>query len=343
MTRPLAISQLSPIGLDIGARSIKAAQLRRHGDSLRLEVAAEFRRAGEGAYPDADEIERIESVLYRRGFVGGRVVLGIPRSEAIFEEIERPPRGEGVPADQIVAAEVARVRRLEPGAIEHAWWEMPGTRQRASAHTAMATATLRDPLVETIDRFENVGLEVIRAEPVVTALSTVVFESRLAHDPFTVIVDGGWSGTSLGVLHKGVLVYQRSSEDCSLRSVATRAATTGRLDASVVVEMIRNAARGEVVSNAVVRRAFEELSGGIISEIEVSLGYASHRYREEATGAVYLCGGIGAVRLMHERAGQLPGCEALPLLPSMLASPDESGADAPSLAAACALAARFGG
>ncbi len=347
MRNPLANNTTrSPIGLDVGSKTIKAAQVRAPGVAVQLAAATEFARTGTGVYPDAEEIARIERVLFRQGFTGHAVVLGVPRSAAMFEEIERPPKADGVPVDQIVAAEIARVRKLDPSSIEQAWWEMPSSGRRSSGGTAMALATERSPLVEVVERFEEVGIEVVGAEPVLTALCTAVAARGLGAEPFTVIADVGWASTTLGVMYQGVLVYQRECESCGLSGVVARASTTGRMDPGSAEMLVRDATLRGVSGHASVRRAIDELAGTLVTEIQASLGYASHRYRKDAAGAVLLCGGGASLSVVVDRVNTIGGIETTPLVADRLvtnASDAVSTAPGPTLAAACALAGLDGG
>ncbi len=335
MRSPLSLnSELSPIGIDIGARTVKAAQVRRKSGVYQVENAAEFLRSGSGAMPDAGEIERIESILYRRGFRGGRAAIGVPRSEAMFEEIERPPIGEGVPADQIAASELARVRRLDAASIEHAWWELPSVGGRGASTTALAIAVQRAPIVDLIDQFESVGIDVIRAEPTLTALASLQTDGNAEDRPFTILVDAGWSGLSLGVMHEGVLVYERDSDTGGIGSVVSRMSAANHMDRDAACELLRRACSGADSQGQIITRSLGEIAGQIASEVEISLGYASHRYRDEARCVLHLSGGAAGIREVRERAAGIRGCALQPEALARVVGIEGRHA----LAGACALA-----
>lgn len=328
-------SNRSPIGLDIGSRSVKAIQLRRGSGGVFVGCMACFERHGEGIHPDQEEIARIESVLFRRGFVGRTVVLGIPRSDAIYEEIERPPSGAGVPVGQIVAAEIGRVQRIDPSSIEHTWWDVPGAGHRES--TVMALAASRDPILGAVQSFEANGLEVVRAEPTLTAMSRTAGLSERSSVPFTILVDAGWSGVSIGVLHEDSIVYQRNSDELGLESCLRRAGSANPAG------VLRGLREGVSALDPPTRRAIPELAAGLASEIEVSLGYASHRFRLEKSGAVCIYGVGGTIEEVNRQANEVDGIETCKLDAAPFAQVAASSKDRSVMMPAFALAKAGGG
>src|SRR4051794_1298472 len=92
----------SPIGIDIGARSIKAVQLAGHGERWQLHALANMPRKTPETPVAPDEIEALTAVLERSGFTGHRAVLTVPSGDQMSGMLELPPRAPGMPFEQIV-------------------------------------------------------------------------------------------------------------------------------------------------------------------------------------------------------------------------------------------------
>src|SRR3954469_4436858 len=85
----------TPIGLDLGARRVKAIQLEHGPDGPRVAAAAVAPRAGSGAggsIVTAAEVAGLSDLLYRTGFEGWDVVLAAPAGALVTAVLELPPR-----------------------------------------------------------------------------------------------------------------------------------------------------------------------------------------------------------------------------------------------------------
>src|SRR5437773_982313 len=96
----------SPIGIDLGAHSIKVVQLRACGDGRwRMHALARLPRATPGAAVQTEEIARLAATLDRAGFTGTRAVLAVPGADLMTGMLELPPRAPGMPFEQIARME----------------------------------------------------------------------------------------------------------------------------------------------------------------------------------------------------------------------------------------------
>src|SRR4051812_19288917 len=101
-------SSTSPIGIDVGSNSIEAVQLRRAGNSWRLASVASLPRTDPSVEVNAEDLTRLNSVLFRQGFKSRQVVTAVPKEKLLASLIELPPKGAAVPLDQIARMELAR-------------------------------------------------------------------------------------------------------------------------------------------------------------------------------------------------------------------------------------------
>src|SRR3954469_1066605 len=83
------------IGLDLGAKRVKAIQLEHGPDGPRVAAAAVAPRAGAGgggSIVTAGEVAALADLLYRTGFDGRQVVLAAPAGQVLTGVMELPPR-----------------------------------------------------------------------------------------------------------------------------------------------------------------------------------------------------------------------------------------------------------
>lgn len=336
----------SAIGLDIGARTVKAVQVRRRGGGVVLTAAAEFGRVGPpGSSLTEEEASRIEAVLYRRGFVGQRVTVSAPRSGVFWAEVERPPRGKGVPEEQIVRAELARAQRVDPGSFEQVWWDVPQDGRRTGS--VVAVGCEREPLTGVIDRFDALGVEVSAVDLPLPALLRAAKAAGLVSEPFGILVDLGWTSASIGVVYRGAIVYERQVPSAGTGPLVRRVVETLGVETDVAEHLLAVPPGADAGASA---QRLARLVGAhaqvIGEEVDASLQYAAHRFRAEAGGRVVLCGGGAELEAVRARCGRVPGCEAAVLRPgSLVRLPEEVvssfAADRAGFALATSLAMRF--
>src|SRR5437773_9923003 len=111
LRRATTARRLSPIGLDLGSRQVKAVQLSRGPDGgWVLSASATFPRAqaNTASTIDVSEARRIADVLFRRGFVGNELALAVPDDKLLTANLELPPRSNEIPLDEIARGEFAR-------------------------------------------------------------------------------------------------------------------------------------------------------------------------------------------------------------------------------------------
>jgi len=337
---------VTPIGLDLGTRTIKAVQLRRRGGVMEVCASAQFgRRGGIDTPVDDREIARIEGVLYRRGFVGSRVVIAASRAGLFSAEVDTPPRGRNVPIDMIVRAELARAQRVEAESFEQAYWDLPSAGRRQGGGV-MAVGLDRGPLVQTIDRFEDAGLTVTAVDLASLALARAASASNGgATPPFLVVVDLGFSALSITVLHDGTVVYQREAPAGAMERLERRVAERVGVEPEFAEHLLESLGsdddRDDGVS-ALVRGLVAEHASNCTDGIRESIGYAAHRYRTDPVASVVACGGGAELVFSGVRGADVLGAPVQVLRPSALASVegDARAQDHPAFMLATALAAR---
>ena len=95
--RWVAKSGRSPIGVDITAREIRAAQLSRMKDYWRIEALCTLPRTTPGSDIDAQQIRQLRDVLKRQGFKGKDIILAAPCEKVLTGIFDVPPKKSGAP------------------------------------------------------------------------------------------------------------------------------------------------------------------------------------------------------------------------------------------------------
>lgn len=262
-------SAWTPIGLDVGARWIKAAQARRGRHGLELVRAVRLERAkatgspaapgplasstgaGAPASPSAGvlgptEAERVRGVLERHGFRGQSVVMRVPDTKMVKQVMELPPRQSGAPLDQIARGELARACRCAPDQMEASWWELPSGARASEGTHMMGVACAHASAEEVVAGAESVGLRVEALDTLSTAVRRACTRIAPVHalamaglggaaeaGDLCMIVDLGWHGAAIGVFVGDMLAYERCISDAGLSGAAGELTTELGLDDDV--------------------------------------------------------------------------------------------------------------
>lgn len=293
----------SLIGLDIGARWVKAAQWTRNGGwSLR---AVAWPRRTPGAGLSEEECGRIAASLDRRGLVGDGVVLIAPAEKARIAEIELPAAAVG--AGRLAAArmELARVCRIEPGSFEFGVWDV--ARQARGGEVAVAAAVLPHQEADAmVLPLQSAGLAVEAIRATGEAYGTLL--GSAARGRIDTVVDIGSSALSLAVLVGGVCVYERRLADLGTDSMTHAVAAAFKLPPAAAEHILQSVvAEPDGPVAPVLTGVFRTFGARIGEEVAVSLEYASHRYPQASDGRIVAVGGGACHAPILAAAGQALG------------------------------------
>jgi len=215
-------SARTPIGLDIGAKQIKAAQLTPAGDTWRVEAVSVIPRTETGPL-NADQAAQLRSVLQRQGFSGNEVVLAAGKDKLLSGILDLPARVSGAPLDQIARMELSRVHKVPADAFEMSYWQIPSA-GRSGAVQVMAVACPHDDANEMIDVLEDAGFDVKAIDAPACALARACRGLLAPGDSATVVLEIGWRSVTLAILYQDVIAFHRSLAEAGLQPLfeATR-------------------------------------------------------------------------------------------------------------------------
>ncbi|MEM9373619.1 MAG: pilus assembly protein PilM [Planctomycetota bacterium] len=285
----------SPIALDINSWEVRAVQLTGDAGShtlYRAGILPRLRQPGVSDPIGRDEVESLVAMLRRRGFEGDRVVIAAPPAACASQVLTLPDRESGAPIETIARAEIARARRDGMSGFELAAWYLP---PRGRTEQGMTVACDHAGLCARLDVFEQAGLETVAVDLEETAL-------QRACDPPTgepeadgaidAVLNIGWD-VSLGALTLGgVVVYTRRIAFGVADLIRKLAERTG-IDVSDAGRLLSDAERLDPsigTMHAATQSGWTRLAHALASEIDTSVTYVSHAYRQAPIGKVTLAG-----------------------------------------------------
>ncbi|MEX2670999.1 MAG: pilus assembly protein PilM [Phycisphaeraceae bacterium] len=296
--------RLSPIGLDVGSRAVKAVQLAGEPGAWRVAAATLIPREEGAAGADGaglnglmeGGVARIGQVLSRQGFVGDELVLAVPGETLRGGMIELPRRDSGAPLEQIARMETATLHRLTPGSFELAWAELPAGSRQHDLTRATVAACPHDEAEAMLDAFAEHGMEVVVLDVAASALARLADVAEESQQHVLVVMDLGQTAATLMLIYRGCVIYERRLPESGFGALADRMMQEFALEAGVARYLLEDVGLTDdpdhpdampTPMRAMVTQHLEDLA----RELNVSLSYAKHQYGDVAVGPVMLVGG----------------------------------------------------
>lgn len=290
-----------PIGLDVGSRCIKAAQVRRRAGGYELVGSLVIERSGGG---DGAEIARALGALARQGFEGRRCVCAIGKGALVSGVFELPPRSSGAPVDELAMVELCRSSALEEGSCEVSCWDLPGDRRGGEMTGVLAVGCSHADANELIEEVGASGAIVEAVDVGACALARSCGHLIVGGEAIGAIVDVGWSGVELVLMHAGCVVYERTLDAPGFGEIVKEAGEVLGFGPRDTIESLLRPAKEPDTTGAVDRRTgnvsvvLERFGEQIAKELALSFEYGGRRYGcSEVSGAVLAGGGSGCAGL----------------------------------------------
>jgi Tfp pilus assembly PilM family ATPase len=288
---------VSPIGLDLGAHSIKAVQFDGNAIASRLIAASCFPRKSAGAPLETRELERIREVLGRQGFKGNDVVVFMPPEKVMTSVLELPARTGEIPMDEIACEEFCRVHKKDPEAVTASFWELPPSARGRRSTFMMASGWLSADADEFLDTIENAGLCVVAVD---VATSATARACKTDESELTGILDLGWTAAVIGIVKSDVLIYERRIPEAGHAQLLKEfvADVSDSADAQCLIQKIGllDPQTGDADESDVHEDCRSRISNHcnkMLEEIRQAFSYARHQYPEGAPSLVLTGGAAG--------------------------------------------------
>lgn len=344
----------SPIGIDLDGRCIRAAQLRRArpGSDRLLSASAVLTRHDAAEAISPAEACSVMGALSRQGFRGDRIVLALPAGRLLTAVLDVPPRASGAPLDVICRNELARTHRLEPEAIESAWWEVPSSSvsaRGAEGMQAMAVGCRQDDAQALITAFDAAGARTSAIDTRGSALARAIAGRVPGATALAAIVEWEWDAAFIVVVRGETIIYERHLAESGLTACRAELVAKLGVDAAVAGYLLESVALGETPADMqgeadladAARRIIGESIDSIAGEARASFAYATRRFGDGLSG-VFACGEGAQLAGVSARLEAQLECAVTPAGVSTLlpGSPEPIGtARSASLAVAVGLAA----
>ncbi|CAN5852177.1 hypothetical protein BH11PLA1_BH11PLA1_12210 [soil metagenome] len=338
------------IGVDISARAICAVQLG-EGRAPALRAAACAARPLPAAFET--DARFCAGLLRRRGFAGNRIVLAAPTEKLLHATLELPPRSSGAPIEELAAAELGRIHRVEAAALQVSVCELP-TSGKADQSGYLAAALPSADGEALVAAFADEGLIVETIDLRLLAIARACARIAAAPGALTPVLLLEPEGHTLAALWKGQAIYERRLDAPELRAIDSILSEAHVGDAAVELEIMQGARR----DGTALEPALAELAGTVhavmtrhalelVNQLRLSLAYAAQLVPEAELNAITLIGPLAHVPAIAEVIERVLGLEVRVLTLADAAGvpgltlPDAGGPAAPLVALGLALPARL--
>ena len=323
----------TPIGIDIGSQNIKAVQMSHGRAGWRIEATALFPRVEMNSPPSRAEVRRLADVLYRRSFTGNHVVLAVPGDKQITGTMELPARSAGVSLDAAARMEFTRAFKCEPNTFEMAYWDLPAAARAARTTNVMAVAYAHTEAEHLIDLFAAAELEVVGIDTRSRAMARACSQSVEDDIGIVILLDIGWSGALLVMLHHGTVIYERLLNEGAVKNLIAAMETELKISSSLAHHVLSQC--GLSVKPPIEARGVPKISLELQNEVRVvaeahfevvsqelleSVSYTSHQYPDAPASRLLLMGGGAMIPGIADHMSKRVGFECR-VMPSVESAP----------------------
>ena len=314
------------IGIDVGTRSIKVAQLTLSDDKPQIAALSMLPRSKDGEDINTEELHLMKRVLKRQGFVGNEVVLAAPQSGLLQGVFDVPPQVSGAPVAQIARMELSRIHNVPPDSFEMICWDPPGPGKSKSATQTIAIGCPHEVADAYIDQFENAGFNVRALDVRIAATARACLPLTMPPPALTSILDIGWDSTKLLLMCGEKVIYERHFRNKCLAKLRGKISDTFRITEEAADQVIgaigfeANSEAGDLDEETVevIRRMLRKHFDQMLEELEASFDYAHYQYPGEGAKRLLLIGGGARISGLSQYFHNILGVEVKSVAPSDL-------------------------
>ncbi len=338
------------IGLDIGARRIKAVQLDRCSSQWRISACASLSRHVSKPVLEQDEANWLKGMLDEHGFKGEQVALAVPDKALRMNVLELPPRKSGAPLESLARSEMARMHKMGPECFEMVFWDLPTPARASNSTFVLVAACAHCDADDLLDVVERAGFDVVALDVPFLAAARACRPLLKDVQDSAAILDIGWSAARLILLHDDVVVYVNSLTKSGLGGLVQSLAQEMRIDREQAEGLIQGRSREGFSGPArndtdderhagdssggddVYRRIVTTYAQGLAREMNTPVSYMVSQYPQTRLERLLLTGGGARMPGLGELLCGNLGLEVRRVLPKEMLNadgnvPDDSGGD----------------
>jgi type IV pilus assembly protein PilM len=314
----------TPIGIDVGSRSIKAAQLRTSNGRHHIAALSMSPRAERTGEIDRQEILDLRDVFRRQGFRGNEIVLAAPEEKLLRGTVELPSKISGAAVTQVARIELSRMHNAAPNSFEMICWELPAQAKSKSMTQAIAVGCPHDAANAFLDAFEECGFNV-RALDVRSAAAARTCMPLIVPPPtVTAILDLGWNSTKLLLVCGDNITYDTFlTANCMAKLIVTLRQESGIAEESAyqivsTVGFVDDNETNEFDQEfaEVIRRKLRRHFEAVLQELKAPFAYAGRQYPGGQIKRLLLVGGGARIPGLAQYLEAALGIEVMPVAPS---------------------------
>jgi Tfp pilus assembly PilM family ATPase len=301
-------SRYSPIGLDIGARTIKAVQVSL-ASPPQIVNSAIIPRTPDRPF-DAREAQRVRDSLRRRGFAGTRVTVAARASDVASAVVDVPVGAPREVQERICHAEIARLLHARPESLEAVCWPIPSgaVGAAAMANSQMLVMALAHTASEQlIEALEAATLSIERVDIGSVAVAEAC-EGATATQSLVGVIDIGWDTGTMTFAINGSAVYERRISSCGVRTLTDAVAARKGMSKDDALSIINNCTSGTILET-LARDALCEpcaaMARDISDEVSACVEYLLPRVPGVENVDIVLAGGGAEIPLLDNAVRQV--------------------------------------
>ena len=311
------------IGVDVGSRSIKVAQLSMSGGKPQIAALSMLPRTKVAEQIDAEEILKMKRVLKRQGICGNDIVLAAPEEGLIRGVFDVPPVS-GAPIAQIARMELSRIHNVVPDSFEMVCWDPPDPGKSKSTTQTIAIGCPHEAANAFIDLFEDSGFCVSALDMRIAAAARACTTLTVPPPALTSILDIGWESTRLLLVCGSTVVYERPFRNKCLTKLRAKLSETFGITEEAADQIIStigfasDSEAGELDQESVevIRRMLRKHFDVMLEELEGSFDYANYQHPREGMKRLLLIGGGAGIPGLSQYFHSTLGVEVRSVAPS---------------------------
>lgn len=291
------------IGVDVGRRTIKAAQLADRGGRYRILALSLLPRPEPETEISSADVLAFKAVLKRQGFSGRTIVLAAPEQRLLRTSLELPSKVSGAPVEQIVRLELSRLHNVPPDSFEMAYWELKTANSARPMTQTLAVGCPHDAANALLDVFEASGFHVVALDTCSAAAARACEPLLLPAPQVTAIMDLGCRSSSLLFVCAQSLIYERSLDGVFTAELADRLMEVFGIPLESAYQIIGTVGPGSEEPTGqfdpetleAIRRHLRSHFDKLLDGLKTPLSYANHHFPGEGVKRLLLLGGAALV------------------------------------------------
>jgi Tfp pilus assembly PilM family ATPase len=277
------------VGVDTGARSLKAAWITKGRDSGSLTLE---RQPGD-EHGNTSAFRRLAEALSRRGVKNPYVGLIVPDDLLCTSVVDVPSKSSPAPRVQIAIAEFHRQLGLVQGEYDAVVTELPTHVRKDSGECMLVNGLNREASEQLCASAVTAGLDLVyMTTPSNALVAAMPIQQVPQGGEVTPILDLGWTSARIVLSCGGRVLFRRAIPELGIKSLMETIADARHADLAVIEAALNDSRQGSRANRVqLVQPALSKWIPRCIEDVRAALSYAHHRYPSNSFGVCVCVGG----------------------------------------------------